>query len=128
MKIDTTTHAATQSTVDGVGADAVVLSTIREKLELIEKQLTSGMAPQTWSVEDIGEWLGLSKYTTSQRVVTRPGFPQPIVPAGIPGAQKRWFADEVIEWFRQNRGALPKACAARQGGRPRGRPRTKPAV
>jgi hypothetical protein len=95
------------------------LSSIQEKLEAIERHLVCWQSPKTWSVEDIGEWLGLSKFTTSQRVVTRPGFPEPIIPAGVQGAQKRWFADEVIEWFRQNRGALPKARPGKRRGRPR---------
>lgn len=121
MKTDSTERA----TKADQGFEGGALSIIHEKLESIERHLAAGSAPQTWSVEDIGTWLGLSKYTTNQRVVTRPGFPQPIVPAGVPGAQKRWFADEVIEWFRQNRGTLPKARATRPGGRPRGRPRSK---
>lgn len=102
-----------------------MIAAVYERLTSIERHLCVGQAPQTWSVEDIGVWLGLSKHTTGQRVVTRPGFPDPIVPAGITGAQKRWFADEIIEWFRKNRGSLPKARAGRAGGisRGRGRPR-----
>lgn len=98
-----------------------ILSALYEKLDSIDRRLAGGQAPATWSIEDIGEWLALSKYTTHQRVVTRPGFPEPIVPAGVHGGQKRWFADEVIEWFRRNRGSLPKARSV--SGRSRGRPR-----
>lgn len=94
-----------------------------EKLDAIERKLVLGNAPATWSAKDIASWLGLSKYTVSQTVVVRPGFPEPIVPGGVQGGEKRWFADEVIEWFRVNRGALPKGRSS--SGRPRGRPRSK---
>lgn len=96
-----------------------LLNAVYERLDSIDRRLAAGHAPSTWSVEDIATWLGLSKYTVDQRVVARPGFPEPIVPGGVRGGQKRWFADEVTEWFRTNRGTLPKARA----GRPRGRPR-----
>lgn len=121
MKTEPVPKYAHQQTLDG---DAVVAA-VYERLASIERHLSVGQAPQTWSVEDIGAWLGLSKHTTGQRVVTRPGFPEPIVPAGVSGAQKRWFADEIIEWFRKNRGSLPKARAGRAGGSPRGRGRPR---
>lgn len=104
-------------------SDAGLLVELHEKLDSIDRRLAAAQEsqiPVTWSTEDIGDWLGLSKYTADQRVVTRDGFPKPIVPAGIQGGQKRWFADEVIDWFRQNRGALPGS-----GGKPRGRRRQK---
>lgn len=102
---------------------AGLLVAVFEKLEVIERKLSSANAPTTWSAQEIGAWLGLSKYTVSQSVVVRPGFPQPIVPGGVQGGEKRWFADEVIEWFRLNRGALPKGRSST--GRPRGRPRSR---
>jgi hypothetical protein len=116
MKREASDHAGSAQAL----GDPAILSVIREKLESIERRLATKSAPETWSVDDISLWLGLSKFTTNQRVVTRPGFPKPIVPVGTEGAQKRWFADEVIEWFRQNRGAMPKP----RSGRPRGRPRS----
>lgn len=58
--------------------------------------------PQTWSAEDIGAWLG-------QSVLTRPSFPQPVVLAGVAGAQKRWVSDEVLKWVRENLRTLPKS-------------------
>lgn len=97
---------------------AALLVALHEKIDSIDRHLTveaRGHVPVTWSAEDIGSWLGLSKYTADQRVVTRDGFPKPIVPAGVQGGQKRWFADEVIEWFRQNRGALPGSGGKRRG-------------
>lgn len=98
---------------------ASLLAAVHERLDSIDRRLAVGQAPATWSVEDIATWLALSKYTVDQRVVTRPNFPKPIVPGGVQGGQKRWFADEVIQWFRTNRGALPKARAGRARGRPR---------
>lgn len=116
---------AERQEVPGIESDKQVglLSAVLERLEAIERKLSSGKAPATWSASEIAAWLGLSKYTVSQTVVARPGFPEPIVPGGVQGGEKRWFADEVIEWFRKNRGALPKGRVS--AGRPRGRPRKK---
>ncbi|TDR82148.1 hypothetical protein [Paludibacterium purpuratum] len=73
-------------------------------------------APALWKAENIGEWLDLSEYTVSHHVVTQPGFPAAIRATGTKECQKRWFADEVIEWARKYRGALP---VGRQNGRRR---------
>lgn len=119
-------HTSSTDEVDTVpGIIQGVVAALYERLESIDRRLAAGKmdAPTTWAVDDIGEWLGLSKFTTSQSVVTRPGFPEPIVPSGGCG-QKRWFADEVVEWFRVNRGKVPKGRAGSKQGRPRGRPRT----
>jgi hypothetical protein len=60
-----------------------------------------------WSSEQIGQWLGLSKQTVEIRVVTRPGFPAALRPVDSKQAQRRWFANEVLEWARANKGVLP---------------------
>jgi hypothetical protein len=68
-----------------------------------------------WSTEQIGEWLGLSKQTVGLRVVTRKGFPAALRPVDSKQAQRRWFASDVLEWARLNKGTLPSA----RRGRPR---------
>lgn len=60
-----------------------------------------------WSSEQIGKWLGLSKQTVELRVVTRPGFPAALRPVDSKQAQRRWFASDVLEWARMNKGVLP---------------------
>ncbi len=60
-----------------------------------------------WSVEQIAQWLGLSKQTVELRVVTRPDFPAGLRPVETKQAQRRWFASDVLEWARRNKGALP---------------------
>ncbi|AXE91678.1 hypothetical protein CUJ90_04275 [Paraburkholderia terricola] len=60
-----------------------------------------------WSTEQIGEWLGLSKQTVELRVVTRQGFPAALRPVDSKQAQRRWFASDVLEWARMNKGVLP---------------------
>ncbi|WP_250533480.1 hypothetical protein [Caballeronia sp. AZ10_KS36] len=69
-----------------------------------------------WSVDQIAQWLGLSKVTVEMRVVTRPGFPAPLRPVDSKQAQRRWFAGEVLEWARSNKGVIP---AGRPGRRRR---------
>lgn len=65
------------------------------------------LAETLWSSEQIAEWFGLSKVTVEARVVTRKGFPAAIRPVESKQAQRRWFASDVVEWARSNRGALP---------------------
>lgn len=87
-----------------------------QRIEALVIKLEKGNAPAIWSAKDIAEWLDLSEYTIKQSVVVRPGFPVPILATGAKDGQKRWFADEVIDWVRRNRGILPTA-------RPNGRRR-----
>ncbi|WP_282509650.1 hypothetical protein [Burkholderia cepacia] len=60
-----------------------------------------------WSTEQIAKWLGLSKATVELRVVSRKDFPAGIRPVESQQAQRRWFASDVLEWARCNRGTLP---------------------
>jgi hypothetical protein len=87
-----------------------------QRFEALVVKLEKGNAPTVWSADDIAEWLGLSAYTIKQAVVVRPGFPAVIQVTGAKEGQRRWFADEVIEWVRKNRGTLP---ASRPNGRRR---------
>lgn len=87
-------------------------------VEALSRALRPSTVPiesQLWDVDAIAVWMGLSAETVSRGVVTRTGFPAPVQPTANRHAQKRWFAGEVIEWARRNRGAdLPRG---------RGRPR-----
>lgn len=74
-----------------------------------------------WSTEQIAKWLGLSKQTVELRVVTRPGFPAALRPVDSAQAQRRWFASDVLDWARRNKGTLP---APRPGLRRRSSSRT----
>lgn len=60
-----------------------------------------------WSTDQIAQWLGLSKPTVELRVVTRKDFPAALRPVETKQAQRRWFASDVLEWARSNRGTLP---------------------
>lgn len=67
-----------------------------------------------WSSEQIAQWLGLSKQTVEIRVVTRPGFPAALRPVESKQAQRRWFASDVLEWARSNKGLIPAAKPGRR--------------
>ncbi|CAM2154349.1 DNA-binding protein [Paraburkholderia tropica] len=60
-----------------------------------------------WSTEQIAQWLGLSKQSVELRVVTRPDFPGAFRPVNSAQAQRRWFASDVLDWARKNKGGLP---------------------
>lgn len=94
---------------------------LAEKLaEALSRALKPSTVPidvQLWDLEAVAAWMGLSIDTVGRNVITRAAFPTPIKPTNSPQAQKRWFAGEVIEWARRNRGSnLPKG---------RGRPRSR---
>lgn len=63
-------------------------------------------APELWSLEKMGEWMGVSE-ATARRMAAQPGFPEPIVPGFQKGKNtlKRWFSNEVVEWLSRNRRA-----------------------
>ncbi|MBB3259964.1 hypothetical protein F4827_005036 [Paraburkholderia bannensis] len=60
-----------------------------------------------WTTEQIAQWLGLSKQTVELRVITRPDFPGGLRPVDSVQAQRRWFASDVLDWARKNKGTLP---------------------
>lgn len=67
-----------------------------------------------WSSDQIAQWLGLSKITVELRVVTRADFPKAFRPVESKQAHRRWFASEVLEWARSNRGTLPASRPGRK--------------
>jgi hypothetical protein len=87
---------------------------VAELLERIAAQLETRGAPAVWDAKRIGAWLGLSEDTVSKKVVTRGDFPAPHVPTGEMFGRKVWFADEVVQWARENRAKLPKRRERRQ--------------
>ncbi|MCY1275931.1 hypothetical protein D9M70_245830 [compost metagenome] len=87
---------------------------------LIEQLRRPAVSPadELWTIADIATYIKLSADTTERRVVTRPDFPAPVQPCpGGQKAQKRYFADEVIKWARQNRGSVPKGRVRRKDKR-----------
>lgn len=110
QRMSKTETGAESGTESDAGYDACVIKTLESicaRLDSIEQYMTAHCAPSAWSSDDIARWIGLSKFTVEQRVVTRLGFPKPMIPSGIAGAQKRWFAHEVIKYLDKDRGNLP---------------------
>jgi hypothetical protein len=87
-------------------------------VDRLVRSMAVNKAPALWSTEDIANWMGLAERTVMARVVTRPGFPEAFAPTGPSdglNTQKRWFAEEVIEWARRHRASLrPKRGRSRQ--------------
>lgn len=88
-------------------------SLLLQYMERLTIALETKDVPKLWSQEQIAHWLGLSESTVANRVVSRPSFPSPTLPTGAGEGKKRWFADEVIDWARCNRGMLPKPRSKR---------------
>lgn len=95
----------------------MLASKLAEALARALQPSTMPIDVRLWDTEAVASWLGLSVDTVSRQVITRAGFPTPIKPTNSAQSQKRWFAGEVIDWARRNRGSnLPRG---------RGRPRTR---
>lgn len=80
-------------------ADRIVAALEQRKPKPLEETL--------WTVEQIAEWLSLSKVTVEIRVVSRQDFPAALRPVDSKQAQRRWFASDVVEWARHNTGTAP---------------------
>lgn len=93
---------------DAAPYDGGDVSALIDRLDKLVGVMALKKAPELWTAKDIAAWMGLSESTVVLRVVSRPGFPSPVVPTGSSEAKRRWFGDEVIEWARTNRGSLPK--------------------
>ena len=48
-----------------------------------------------WNSDEVGQYLGVSARTISERYRKKDGFPQAKHPGG---GRSRWVASEVIEW------------------------------
>lgn len=91
-------------------ADDQTLSRIAEAMEksalAMEKHaqaIKMSKAPTIWQIEDIATWIHKSYDHTRDRVVKMPGFPEQVPSGG-------WFADEVIEFYRLNKGKMRLAA------------------
>ncbi len=56
---------------------------------------------ELWTLAEICAWAKVSR-SQAYRIVYRPGFPKPI---RIDRGRPRWVADEVKQWFDQQREA-----------------------
>jgi predicted DNA-binding transcriptional regulator AlpA len=98
-----------EETIDPV---AELLSRVDRLVAALEKP--KKLDETLWSSEQIAQWLGLSKITVEMRVVTRGDFPAALRPVESKQAQRRWFASDVLDWARRNKGTIP---ASRPGRR-----------
>lgn len=67
----------------------------------------------TVSTTDLCEMTGLC-LDSVQKMVQRPSFPDAIVPTGDPNGRRVWLVEDVQDWFRDQRGKLPKVRAKRR--------------
>ena len=86
------------------------------KIDKLVVALTIKSAPALWDDEQLAEWFGVTAKVAKYTIAARPSFPAPVVPTNASSGRKVWFADEVIEWARKNRGVIP---IGRKSGRPR---------
>ena len=57
--------------------------------------------PKLWSVADIAAWLQMDVSHVAQRIVWQQGFPKGFRPSGKERGEMRWFAEDVIGFYRQ---------------------------
>ncbi len=89
------------------------ITPILERLDMIIQAQSLPLNDTLWSVEDIARWSQLSASTVSQHVITRDDFPAHAFLTGRKvGANRRYFAAEVIDYVRRNRGKLPRPSRA----------------
>jgi hypothetical protein len=98
-------NTETADPLDGF-IDRLVVALEQRKPKKLEETL--------WNVDQIAEWLGLSKVTVEIRVVSRPDFPSALRPVDSKQAQRRWFASDVLAWARANTGTVPAGRAGRR--------------
>lgn len=56
-----------------------------------------------WSLERIAQNFEVHP-NTARRIVAQPGFPASMSLTGADTGSRRWLREEVVEWFRLNRG------------------------
>lgn len=77
---------------------AVILSQILDELK------TGNADKRLWSMDDIGNYLGLSASTVQTRIVCKPDFPKAIsIPTGTGHTNRRWYPNEVKDWIGRHR-------------------------
>ncbi len=62
--------------------------------------LTRRADDRMWSIKDIAAHCGYSETVTRRNIVNHDRFPRPRI---IPGAGKRWVAEEVRQYFKSQR-------------------------
>ncbi len=80
---------------------------MQQKLLLeILKELKAQRAEnaELWAVDDIGNYMRLSRSSIQSRVICRKDFPRAIrIPTDTGMGGRRWYAKEVKFWVSQNR-------------------------
>lgn len=82
-----------------------------EQLEQIAARIGNANMPRLIGIKEISAMMGRSESTVLQRIVCRPGFPEP---SRITGT-RLWFLDEVEQYLRKNRSLE----TGKRSGRPR---------
>lgn len=67
----------------------------------------------TWDTRDLCAVTGLC-LDSVQKMVTRPTFPDCLVPTGDANGRRMWLAEDVREWLKEQRGQVPHARAKRK--------------
>lgn len=86
------------------------LKRIARAMEASASAMKVSKAPDLWTTEDIATWLKLTNGEVRDRIVKMPTFPAPFSPTQSKQGHKVWFAADVIEWARINRGKLKHAA------------------
>ncbi len=62
---------------------------------------------EVWNVDDIANYMRLSRSSIQSRVISRKDFPRALrIPTDNGMGGRRWYAKEVKEWLSRNREPL----------------------
>lgn len=84
------------------------ISALVQRLDSLIGTLARKDHPELWTEEDIAGFYKMS-VRTIKRTVALPGFPKPVGATDSDCGERRWFADEVIEYARDHRSGLSRA-------------------
>lgn len=63
-------------------------------------RLNSPAEDSLWRPDEIALYMNISKKSVQSHVVTKPGFPRPVI---LPTGGRRWVAKEVKAWALRHR-------------------------
>jgi len=84
-----------------------LIAAINELVAQLKKPKTA-LQDELWDRRTIAEYLHVAQPTLEKSILPRPDFPVPFQPVQAIQGKKLWFAKDIIQWVKSNKGRLPK--------------------
>jgi hypothetical protein len=95
----------------------IELGALRACIDRLSEAFGRRNLPKLWTATDVSLFFQVNEKTAREKIVTLPGFPEPVGPTMAPGGERRWFDDEVVEFARDHRVGLPRPRRKRQSSK-----------